>query len=210
MSAERPYIVGLTGGIGCGKSAAADFFAELGAAVVDTDVIARELTAPGGAAIPAIRQAFGAQVITPDGAMDRDAMRALAFSDPDARRRLEAILHPAIRAESARRCQAATAPYVVLVVPLLVESGTYQGRCDRICVVDCPTAVQEARVIARSGLATEQVRAIMAAQASRDIRLAHADDVIDNSGDLAALRVRVEALHTQYMRAACMRHRNGS
>jgi len=201
----RPYIVGLTGGIGSGKSAAADRFGERGAAIVDTDLIARELTAPGGAAIPAIRAAFGADVITGDEGMDRDAMRTLAFSDPGVRRRLEAILHPLIRVASERRCQAAAAPYVVLVVPLLIESGDYPARCDRICVVDCPPETQLARVMARSGLDARQVRAIMEAQASRDARLARADDVIDNSGDLTTLYAQVDRLHEQYLRAAARR-----
>jgi len=201
----RPYIVGLTGGIGSGKSAAADRFGERGAAIVDTDQIARELTAPGGAAIGAIREAFGGAVITSDGAMDRDAMRALAFSDPEMRRRLEAILHPAIRAASERRCQAAAAPYVVLVVPLLIESGDYPARCDRICVVDCPPETQLARVVARSGLDPVQVRAIIEAQAAREARLAHADDVIDNRADLAMLHAQVDRLHEQYLRAAAAR-----
>jgi dephospho-CoA kinase len=198
----RPYIVGLTGGIGSGKSAAAERFGERGAAIVDTDQIARELTAPGGAAIGAIREAFGGAVITSDGAMDRDAMRALAFSDPEMRRRLEAILHPAIRAASERRCQAAAAPYVVLVVPLLIESGDYPARCDRICVVDCPPETQLARVVARSGLDPVQVRAIIEAQAAREARLAHADDVIDNRADMAMLHAQVDRLHEQYLRAA--------
>ena len=199
---DTPYIVGLTGGIGSGKSAAADRFAELGAAIVDTDAIAHALTGPGGQAIAAIRAAFGDAVITPDGALDRKAMRDRAFADPDERRRLEAILHPAIGAESARQVSAARAPYVVLVVPLLVESGKYRERCDRLCVVDCPVEVQIARVMTRSRLPEEQVRAIMATQASREQRLAVADDVIDNGGDLATLLAQVDRLHESYLAAA--------
>jgi len=202
MSEKRPYIVGLTGGIGSGKSAATDRFAALGASVVDTDRIAHELTAPGGGAIEAIRTAFGDAMIAPDGSLDRAAMRALAFREPDARRRLEAILHPMIRTESARQCVAARGPYVILAVPLLVESGGYRERCDRICVVDCPEALQLERVRARNGLADEQIRAIMAAQASRAQRLAAADDVIDNAGALAALHAQVERLHAAYLVAA--------
>lgn len=201
MSAS-PFIVGLTGGIGSGKSAAADRFGVLGASIVDTDLIAHTLTGPGGAAIPAIRDAFGAQVVTPDDALDRKAMRDLAFSDPAQRRRLEAILHPAIRAESERQAAAATGPYVVLVVPLLVESVSYRERCRRLCVVDCPTEVQLARVIARNGLPEDQVRAIMRSQASREERLAAADDVIDNSSDLAALFAQVDTLHALYLQLA--------
>lgn len=199
---KPPYIIGLTGGIGSGKSAAADRFAELGAAIVDTDAIAHALTGPGGQAIAAIRAAFGDAVITPDGALDRKAMRDRAFADPNERRRLEAILHPAIGAESARQVSAARAPYVVLVVPLLVESGKYRERCNSLCVVDCPVEIQVARVMTRSRLPEEQVRAIMATQASREQRLAAADDVIDNGGDLAALVAQVDRLHEKYLAAA--------
>jgi len=196
------YIVGLTGGIGSGKSAVAEGFARLGAAVVDTDRIAHALTAPGGAAMAQIEAAFGSAVIAADGALDRAAMRELAFSDAAARARLEAILHPLIRSESARLCAAAQAPYVVLVVPLLIESGNWRERCDRLCVVDCPEALQIERVHARSALPEAQIRAIMAAQASRAERLAVADDVIDNSGSLAELAPQIEALHRRYLTLA--------
>lgn len=199
---ETPYVVGLTGGIGSGKSAAADLLAARGALVVDTDQIAHQLTAPGGAAMEPIREAFGNGVVAADGALNRPAMRALAFEDPDARKRLEAILHPMIRAESERQCRAATTPYVVLVVPLLIESGTYRERVRRLCVVDCPEDVQVLRVMQRSGLEKRQVRAIMAAQASRAERLAAADDVIDNSAGYAELAVQVERLHGAYLRLA--------
>lgn len=197
-------IVGLTGGIGSGKSAVADRFAALGAAVVDTDVIARELTAAGGTGIAPIRAAFGDGVIAVDGALDRAAMRRVAFNDPAARQRLEAILHPLIRAESETRCRSATAdfPYIVLVVPLLVESGTYRDRVDRVCVVDCPEEIQIARVMQRSGLNRGEVGAIMGAQASRRARLAAADDVIDNSGGLDGLGAQVAALHEKYAKLA--------
>lgn len=199
---ETPYVVGLTGGIGSGKSAATDLLAARGALVVDTDQIAHQLTAPGGAAMEPIREAFGNGVVAADGALNRPAMRALAFEDPDARKRLEAILHPMIRAESERQCRAATTPYVVLVVPLLIESGTYRERVRRLCVVDCPEDVQVLRVMQRSGLEERQVRAIMAAQASRAERLAAADDVIDNSAGYAELAVQVERLHGAYLRLA--------
>lgn len=201
MSA-RPFIVGLTGGIGSGKSAAADLFAELGAAIVDTDRIAHSLTTPGGAAMAAIREAFGDGVLSGDGALNRPAMRALAFESPDARKRLEGILHPMIRQESERQCLAASAPYVILAVPLLIESGTYRERVQRLCVVDCPEAVQVARVMQRSGLDEPQVRAIMAAQATRAERLAAADDVVDNAGSLDALREQVTGLHRRYLALA--------
>lgn len=198
----KPFIVGLTGGIGSGKSAAADLFAELGAAIVDTDRIAHSLTAPGGAAMAAIREAFGDGVLSADGALNRPAMRALAFESPDARKRLEGILHPMIRQESERECLAASAPYVILAVPLLIESGTYRERVRRLCVVDCPEAVQVARVMQRSGLDEPQVRAIMAAQASRAERLAAADDVVDNAGSPEALRTQVVRLHGSYLALA--------
>ncbi|GAB4168082.1 MAG: dephospho-CoA kinase [Rhodocyclaceae bacterium] len=196
------YVVGLTGGIGSGKSAAAALFAELGAAVVDTDVIARELTAPDGAAMPAIAREFGDALVGPDGALDRGAMRRLAFEQPEVRKRLEAILHPMIREVAQRRCREARAPYVVLVVPLLVESGGWRDRIRRVLVVDVAQSTQIRRVMARSGLSEAEVRAILAAQASREERLAAADDVIDNEGSLEALRRAVRALHGRYLAEA--------
>jgi dephospho-CoA kinase len=202
------FVVGLTGGIGSGKSAVAERFAARGAAIVDTDVIAHELTAPGGAGIPALSAAFGAEVLMPDGALDRAAMRRIAFADPAARARLEAILHPLIRAESeARLCRLASAdfPYAVLVVPLLVESGNYRERVDRVCIVDCPEATQLERVMARSGLPRAEAQAIMAAQASRAVRLAAADDVIDNARGLTELDAQVAKLHEKYREMAKIR-----
>jgi dephospho-CoA kinase len=196
-------IVGLTGGIGSGKSAVADCFARLGAAIVDTDAIAHELTGPGGAAMAAIRGAFGEAVIADDGSLDRVAMRRRVFSDAGERQRLEAILHPMIRAESDRRCHKALAdgaPYVVLVVPLLVESGSYRDRVGRIAVVDCDDETRIARVQARSRLSRDEVERIIATQASREERLAVADDVIDNSGNLHDLDARVASLHARYGR----------
>lgn len=197
-----PYVVGLTGGIGSGKSTVADLFVARGAALVDTDAIAHELTGPHGAAMAAISEAFGPAVVDARGALDRAAMRRQVFADATARQRLEAILHPLIRAESDRRCQAARAPYVILAVPLLVESGSYRERVQRVLVVDCPEAVQVARVMARNGLGEAEVQAILAAQASRQQRLAVADDVVDNGGDAAALIPQVERLHRQYLAAA--------
>ena len=196
------FVVGLTGGIGSGKSAVAVLFAELGADIVDTDAIAHQLTGRGGAAIEPIRAAFGGSVITPEGALDRAAMRRLVFSDPAAKQRLEAILHPMIRVEADLRCVSAQGAYVILVVPLLVETGSYRGRVDRILVVDCAEATQVARTMARSGLTEAEVRAIMAVQAGREARLAAADDVIDNDGGLEALRAQVEALHRRYLDTA--------
>ena len=197
-----PYVVGLTGGIGSGKSTVADLFVARGAALVDTDAIAHELTGPQGAAMAAIAAAFGPAAVAARGALDRAAMRRQVFADATARQRLEAILHPLIRAESDRRCQAARAPYVILAVPLLVESGSYRERVQRVLVVDCPEAVQVARVMARNGLGEAEVQAILAAQASRQQRLAVAADVVDNGGDAAALVPQVERLHRQYLAAA--------
>ena len=148
--------------------------------------------------MPAIRAQFGDTVVAADGSLDRAEMRALVFAQPAARQQLEAILHPMIREESARQCAAALGAYVVLAVPLLVESGDYRARCDRICVVDCPPELQIQRVQARSGLEESQIRAIMAAQASREHRLAAADDIVDNSGSFEHLRAQVDGLHAQY------------
>ncbi|HXJ09858.1 MAG TPA: dephospho-CoA kinase [Burkholderiales bacterium] len=195
------FVVGLTGGIGSGKSAAAAEFARLGAAVVDTDAIAHELTKKNGLALPEIRKTFGEQAIGPDGAMDREAMRERVFAEPAARRTLEGILHPMIREESARRIAAAVGPYVVHVVPLLVESGDYASRVDRVLVVDAPEALQVARVRTR-GLAAEQVRGIIRSQAARADRLKAAHDVLDNAGSLEDLRKQVAALHQKYLQFA--------
>ena len=194
-------VIGLTGGIGSGKSTVADLLVACGAALVDTDRIAHALTAPGGAAIEAIRTAFGEHMITSDGRMDRDAMRALAFSDPLARKRLETILHPLIRLhtdEGLAQAIAQGAPYVLIAVPLLVEGGRARERFGRILVVDCPEEVQISRVMQRSSLTRDQVLAIMASQAQREQRLAVADDVVDNSGGLDALTPQIERLDRLY------------
>lgn len=196
------FVVGLTGGIGSGKSAAAAEFARQGAAVVDTDAIAHELTQPGGAAIAELRRQFGEEFIDAAGAMDRSRMRARAFSDAAAKARLERLLHPMIRAESTRRISASRAPYVVHVVPLLLESPDYRQRVQRVLVVDCPEALQIERVRQRSALAEDEVRRIIAAQTPRDARVAAADDVIDNSGSLDALHKQVRALHGRYLELA--------
>ncbi len=192
-------MVGLTGGIGSGKTTVADRFAALGVTLVDTDLIAHGLTGPGGAAMAAIAAAFGAAVIAPDGRLDRAAMRELAFSDPPARKRLEAILHPMIRAESERQLSQAVSRYAILVVPLLVEGGKPRDRVQRVLVVDCRPETQIERVMRRNALAREQVLAILAAQASREQRLAAADDVIDNDGSPDTLAARVGALHEAYL-----------
>lgn len=193
------FVVGLTGGIGSGKSTVADLFVEQGAALVDTDAIAHELTGPAGAAMPQLIAAFGSQVVRPDGAMDRAAMRRLVFAEPSAKARLESILHPLIRQLSAERCRAATAPYVILAVPLLVESGSYRERCDRIVVVDCPESLQSERVMARNGMTLPEVEAIMATQANRAQRLAVADDIVLNDADLTKIYPQVAGLHLKYL-----------
>jgi dephospho-CoA kinase len=199
---ESPaFAVGLTGGIGSGKSAAAEIFGLLGAAIVDSDAIAHALTAPGGDAIAAIAQQFGAQYIGPDGALDRQRMRDRIFRDPPAKARLESILHPRIRELSIAQAAAAArdrAPYVVLVVPLLIESGGWRSRVDRILVIDCSPATQEARVRARSRLDAALVQAIIAQQARRADRLDAADDVLVNEGPLEQLTARVTRLHRRY------------
>jgi dephospho-CoA kinase len=176
------YKIGLTGGIGSGKTRVADLFAEWGAAIIDTDVIAHDLTSPGGAAMEQIRHEFGPDVISPTGALDRQAMRELVFESPEARQRLESIIHPLISSVTQKRAAVAQGCYLVFVVPLLVESGRWRDRVDRICVVDCDPETQVSRVQARSGLTPEAIARIMSAQASRESRLAVADDVIVNDG----------------------------
>ncbi len=192
------FTVGLTGGIGCGKSTVADMFGALGASLVDTDAIAHALTAPHGAAMPALLAEFGPGCATPDGALDRARMRALVFSDPSAKARLEAILHPRIREAAHAAAAIASGHYIMFVVPLLVESGGWRERVDRVLVIDCAESTQVARVMARNGLSEEQVRSIMANQAPRAVRLAAADDVIDNNGGIGALAPQIEALHRIY------------
>lgn len=197
-----PFCIGLTGGIGSGKSSAAEIFEKLGAAVVDTDVIAHALTRPGGAAIAAIRREFGDEYIGPDGSLDRGRMRRLVFGDGGAKEKLEAILHPLIREQSRARIAAAQAPYVIIVVPLLFETGAYRDLLRRVVVVDCGEQQQITRTMARSKLSEKEVRAIMAAQLPRAERLRRADDVLVNDGDLAALRRQVETLHHTYLALA--------
>jgi dephospho-CoA kinase len=192
------FSVGLTGGIGSGKSTVADLFAARGATVIDTDQIAHQLTLPGGTAMPAIRTRFGDAFVTATGAMDRARMRELVFADPVAKKALEAILHPLIRSETERAAAHAHGAYLLLVVPLLIEAGNWAQRVGRVLVIDCPEQLQIERVMRRNGLTEPQVRAIMAAQATRETRLNAADDVIVNQGDTAALQPQVERLHALY------------
>jgi dephospho-CoA kinase len=196
---KHKFAVGLTGGIGCGKTTVANMFAELGATLVDTDEIAHALTAPGGAAMAALIAEFGPACATFDGALDRARMRQLVFGDAAAKLRLEAILHPRIRDAALAAAALASGPYVIFVVPLLIESGTWRARVQRVLAIDCPEHVQVARVMARNGLTEEQVRAIMATQVTRAERLAAADDVIANDGELDTLRPQITRLHAQYL-----------
>lgn len=192
-------VIGLTGGIGSGKSTVANMLAAQGATVVDTDQIAHLLTAPGGTAIPAIRQTFGEASLSADGAMDRPRMRERVFADEAARRQLEAILHPMIRNTVLQAMQRAHGPYILLVVPLLLETGAYRDLISRILVVDVPEAVQKQRTMQRSGLSASTVDAIMASQATRAARLAAADDVVCNLGSPDELQTLINALHQRYL-----------
>ncbi|MCC7082039.1 MAG: dephospho-CoA kinase [Burkholderiales bacterium] len=204
------YVVIITGGIGSGKTAVSDLLQARGAAVVDTDVISRGLTTPGGAAIPALVARFGADVADADGGLNRDRMRRLVFDDPEAKDALEAILHPMIQLEAYRQVSAAAAPYVVLVVPLLVESNAYRDIADRVLVVDCPESVQIERTMRRSGLTRSQVERIVQAQAPRSARLSLADDVIVNDAGLDELSAAVERLHARYLAWAVDKRRGAA
>lgn len=198
------FVVGLTGGIGSGKSEAARLFAALGVPVVDTDVIAHRLTAPGQPAVARIAELLGSGVLAADGSLDRAAVRQKVFADPQARRMLEALLHPLIRQEVERElAQHAGAPYAIVVVPLLFEAGGYAELVTRRLVVDCDEALQVRRAMARSRLTEAEVRSVMAAQWPRARRLAAADEVLENNGTLQALADAVRLLHENYMKA-CM------
>ena len=201
MTRLPPFRVALTGGIASGKSTVADLFARHGVPLIDTDVIAREVVEPGQPALAEIVSVFGPGVLDSEGRMDRRRMRDHVFNDPAARKRLEGILHPAIRAEMERQSAAAQGPYQVLVIPLLTESGR-RDHIDRVLVVDAPEELQIARLMQRDHVQREQALAALAAQAKRDARLEFADDIIVNDGDPAALTARVDALHREYLRLA--------
>ena len=193
--------VGLTGGVASGKSMVATLFAERGAALVDTDVVAREVVAPGEPGLEAVRKLFGPGVIAPSGELDRRAMRSIVFADPAKRRHLEDVLHPLIRERALRQIAATQGPYTIVVVPLLVE--TFFGQIvDRVLVVDCPVELQLERLVRRDGLARAEAEAMIAAQVDRESRLAAADDVIDNSGSIDATREQVATLHERYLALA--------
>jgi dephospho-CoA kinase len=194
---QRPLRIGLTGGIASGKSTVADAFAALGVPVIDTDVIAREVVQPGQPALQEIRSEFGAAVLSDDGTLDRAGMRQRVFSDAAARQRLEAILHPRIQKETLRQAAEASGDYLIMVVPLLTESAL-QEHVDRILVVDCDQDTQIQRLLARDAGSEDQARRMIAAQASRDERLAIADDIIHNDADVDALLAQVSAIHDTY------------
>jgi dephospho-CoA kinase len=207
MTARPRFTVALTGGIASGKSEVARRFAALGVAIVDADIVARDLVQRGAPALDEIASAFGPQMLDATGSLERAEMRALIFGDEQARRRLEAILHPRVRAEMLARTHAAHGPYVMLVIPLLVETQGYEW-VDRVLVVDLPRAQQLARAIARDGMSPSLAEAMIDAQATRDQRLARANDVIDNSGPPDALDAQVAALHRLYLDLATAKQRS--
>lgn len=197
--------IGLTGGLGSGKTTVAQAFSQLGVPVVDTDEISRELTAAAGPALPLLREAFGQDVFNADGSLDRRRLRALILADELAKRKLESILHPMIRHLVVARISHIHAPYVLIVVPLLVETQAYLDLVDRVLVVDCSEEVQVQRALARGGWDEPEIRAMLAKQASRQERLGHADDVIMNDGDLNALIAQVAELNRNYQNLASQR-----
>ncbi|HEX9877514.1 MAG TPA: dephospho-CoA kinase [Gammaproteobacteria bacterium] len=195
------FRVGLTGGVASGKSTAAKLFAELGAGIVDTDAVAREVVDFGEPGLEAVAAEFGDAILQSSGELDRRALRELVFRQPERRKRLEAILHPLIRARTAQRLAELAAPYAIVVVPLMFETG-FDTLVDRTAVVDCPEATQLARLQRRDGLEGSDAQAMLDAQLDRRARLSQADDIIDNSGDIEQLKTRVAALHTRYMELA--------
>ncbi|HIU73056.1 MAG TPA: dephospho-CoA kinase [Candidatus Aphodousia faecipullorum] len=206
-----PWIVGLTGGIGSGKTQASNAFAALGVPVIDTDLISHALTAPRGLAIEAIRATFGDAMITASGEMDRQKMRDLVFTNPQAKKQLESILHPLIaRVALASVSQHSDSPYVVLVVPLLAESPAWINRCDRILVIDCDIETQIKRIMKRSHLTREQAAAIIASQATRDERKSIANEVIVNESTIEHLNQQVKHLHDYYLRLASQSPNSGA
>lgn len=195
------YIVALTGGIGSGKSTVAQGFATLGATIVDADVIARQVVAPGQPALATIIEYFGREILQPDGTLNRSALRERIFSSLEDKRWLNALLHPLIQQETRRQLAAVTTPYALWVVPLLVENQL-QGQAQRILVVDVPLETQLQRTMARDGVSRAQAQNILASQASREQRLACADDIIDNNSNPSVLAPRIAALHQHYLALA--------
>jgi dephospho-CoA kinase len=202
-SAQKHLLIGLTGGIGSGKSTAAALFVQHGARLIDTDEISHALTRPGGAAIPDIRSTFGVGFIDTQGALDREKMRELVFTKPDAKKQLESILHPLILQQVKQTSfSGTTAPYTLVAIPLLFESSRYHDWLHRIVVVDCPEEIQIERTMQRSGLDKILIQAIINQQISRNQRLALADDIILNNSDLASLSAQVDALHARFLTIA--------
>lgn len=202
LKGEIP-LIGLTGGIGSGKTAVSDLLGKLGAGVIDTDLISHQITAPGGKAIPLITKEFGADFIDPQGALDRPKMRALVFADSNARQALEKITHPLIQQETAKQAfelAKSGAPYLVFVVPLLIESGSWVNLIDYLIVVDCPEETQIQRVMHRSNMTRLDVENILKAQTSRKFRLAAANAVIENQGSLDELKSEVLKLHQELLK----------
>jgi dephospho-CoA kinase len=191
--------IGLTGGIASGKSTVTERFRELGVPVIDADVASRSVVEPGKPGLARVVERFGPQVLDAEGRLDRRALRTVIFSDSTSRQALEAILHPLVRADMERQAAAAQGPYVVMAIPLLIEGGNPHQRVDRVLVVDADEALQIQRVQMRDGASPEQARAILASQASREARLAAADDVLSNTGSVAELRQAVDLLHEQYL-----------
>jgi dephospho-CoA kinase len=198
---NRAFRVGLTGGIASGKSTAAKFFGALGVPIIDTDQVARDVVEPGQPPLERLVERFGPSILTPDGHLDRPALRNIVFSDPKARADLEALTHPAIGAAVEARSAIAGGPYQVLVIPLLVEKSL-GSQVDRVLVVDCEEDLQIKRLEARDGSTLEQARAILNAQVSRTARLKAAHDVIKNDGDMSAVRDQVSELHARYLELA--------
>ena len=200
--------VALTGGIASGKTAVANAFAARGVPVIDTDMLAREVVRPGSPALAAVAAVFGEGVLLPNGELDRRGLRELIFADPEQRRALEAILHPAIRAALEARLATIEAPYTIIAIPLLAETGG-RDRFDRVLVVDVAPELQISRLMSRDGDSATQAEAILAVQASRSARLAIADDLIENSGTLAELDAEVQRLHAKYLAAGVEPGRSG-
>jgi dephospho-CoA kinase len=193
------FVVGLTGGMGCGKSLASKLFSDLGIEIIDTDIIARKLTQSDGPAIAQIKESFGKTFVTPEGSLDRDKMRDLIFSNNDARLKLEKILHPLIREEAILQIQQAHTPYIIIVVPLLFETKDYENIVQRTLVVDCEEYQQLSRTISRSGLSEQKVKAILATQLSRKVRIQKGDDVIINNQHVDYLKLQVSLFHRKYL-----------
>ena len=193
------FVVGLTGGIGCGKSSTSQFFSDLGIDVIDTDVIARQLTQPNGSAISLIQNTFGSSVITADGALDRNKKRDLVFANSESRHKLEQILHPLILKAVIRRIKQSQAPYVIVVIPLLFETNDYNHLIQHILVIDCDEQQQLLRTMERSNLSEQKVRSIMATQVTRETRIQKADDVILNNQDIEYLKAQILLLHHKYL-----------